>query len=953
MSKNDSPLPEFGASDLDALLQGSDRSATPRGETSAGPVKLRGNKIQPSPPRILNRPGSPHQPDPSFGAGIRGRRREIIRIKRQLSALRETSNEPADREVLSLGEQLKKCSPRESERAAELICRLAATQAMAAVDVLSDYLDHKVPAVRCAAVRALADLPFARGALLLADFLSDEFSADLRAVAFAGITRHFAVELLSPLLNLASASAIFLSGFRDAVSTLDDEEKEKIYGQLTAFWWSEDVELAVTAVRLSSGFDQVRMLEDFAELFQHENPRIRCAAVDSLAAIQQKKSVWLLNRAVADPSEEVRLSAIRGMIRHHSFGSIERLLDACGDESLPVRREAARTLSRIAISDLLEKKSSTSSPNNHSLLLSRLADILQSEQDPDIRRSCIDAMGQLPLEATTAVLKPYLDDADTELQNAACIAFCRSCTKSSIPLLRPLLTHVDAAVRLQAVDAVARLNVRSFFSDIQATATSDFSVDVRAAAIRCLGKIGGSKAIKTLQESLTENGPVQCQAVIALGKTRVQEAVPVLRQQLQDVRPEVCALACTALAELGAKETIPLLLELSEKSDAQIRRAAVAALTKLGYKKTWLGGWHRKYVVPTLRAGRSLVPAAAFLLADKRILVGILLIAVSGFAYSLWQTDGTAAADQVVAVSSVRDLCANFNGDTLLVLRKFGVADVWAGDTGKLLARTSNVPKSAARCVIVGQKAVFVASSKILIWDWKQDASGQSMAEVKRPDAGSAIVDVAVAEVANRMTTLNAAGLVVAYHADALQPEAQIDTGIKSCKAFVLNAAADWVCIVTPRFDISVFDISTGKNVESLPLSVLSEDANRTQDVHVAFRKSDSALLVAPDTGPVSVVDIAEGNLINQIQRESRACLVAAGFDDDSHVRLIDSTGHLSKVRISDGTFVESAVLAFPESLTFTSNVNGAQKVLVGSEESRETALFDATSGQVAFVLSD
>ncbi len=954
MPKNNSSLPEFGSSDLDALLQGSDRPAEAREQPSARRTRLPGPGKQSTAPQTVNRLNNPTEIASSINSKVRGRRREIIRIKRHLSTLRETLTEPVGRDVMSLGEQLKKCSQRDMERSLDLIAQLGATQAISAVDVLSDSLDSKIPSVRIAAVRSLAELPFARASLSLAEFLSDEFPADLRMAAFAGIARHFAIELLSPLLNLASTSALYLGAFRDAIALLDDESKEQIYGRFKESWWSDDVELAVTAVRLCSGCELPRMLEDFAELLQHENPRVRCAAVDCLAAAKQKKSVWLLNRAFADTVEEVRLCAIRGMIRHHSLGSIDRLLDACVDESLLVRREAASTLARIAVSDLFEKKTATAKAMNHQCeLLRKLSNVLHSADDRVVKRSCLETVGQFQLEGAAVILEPYLEDSDTEIQNTACIAICRSCTRSSSCVLRALLTHVDASVRLQAVDAVARLNVRNLLPDIQVTASSDFSADVRAGAIRCLGKIGGSKSLKTLQEALNETGAVQCQAIIALGRTGVREAVPLVRQQLQDVRPEVCTLACAALAELGAKETIPLLLELSERSDKQIQRAALAALKKLGYQKSWLSGLQRKYVVPAARTVRSAIPSAAFLLADKKSLFCSLFIVIFGVAFSVWRNDSDTRAAQVVAISSVRDLHADLDGKTLLILRKFGVADLWEGDTGKLLARTTNVPKSAWRCLMVGNKALLVANSDIFIWDWKKDPLGNALEEVKRPDASSPVIEVTVAFSANRFATLNAEGVFVAYNATSLSAETEINTGIKGCKDFVLNEAADWFCIVTQRLEIAVFDVRTAKLLESLPLSALSEDAGRALDVHVAFRRSDAAMLVAPDTGAISIVDIAGGNLTGQIHRESKGCLVAAGFGDDNNVRMIDSAGNLNAFRISDGQLIESTPLAFSESITFTSDINEARRILIGSEESREAALFDAISGKMELAVSE
>lgn len=151
------------------------------------------------------------------------------------------------------------------------------------------------------------------------------------------------------------------------------------------------------------------------------------------------------------------------------------------------------------------------------------------DESPRVRRAATRALGALPTTEASALLSHALVDADQGVLALACLAAARHPGADVGGRLRELATHVDAAVALAALDALAAhgdvdlplllralehpgadVTRRAFElgadrEEIVARATAALAHprwDVRAAAARLLAVSGGASALEALRDAL-------------------------------------------------------------------------------------------------------------------------------------------------------------------------------------------------------------------------------------------------------------------------------------------------------------------------------------------------------------------------------------------------------------------------------------------------------------------
>lgn len=151
---------------------------------------------------------------------------------------------------------------------------------------------------------------------------------------------------------------------------------------------------------------------------------------------------------------------------------------------------------------------------------------------------------------------------------------------------------VEAApriVRLMALGRIPRALAAEALMTIGSPAADDVErllaadeAEVRAAAAELLGLVGspthGRRLIGLLADPDSE---VRVKAARALGRIGAGSAVDALRERLGDPVPYVRAAVARALASLGDRSSVPILREMARHDDFDAARAAAEALIAL------------------------------------------------------------------------------------------------------------------------------------------------------------------------------------------------------------------------------------------------------------------------------------------------------------------------------------------------------------------------------------
>jgi len=114
--------------------------------------------------------------------------------------------------------------------------------------------------------------------------------------------------------------------------------------------------------------------------------------------------------------------------------------------------------------------------------------------------------------------------------------------------------------------------------------TKDPDDTVHLFAYAALARQGNEKGWLALQE-LSQSHDVAMPAMVALGRTKRKEAIPILLQGIKSLDEMVRMMATDALGEIASEETLDVLAVLTTDRSAPVRGAAATSLGKIGHPK--------------------------------------------------------------------------------------------------------------------------------------------------------------------------------------------------------------------------------------------------------------------------------------------------------------------------------------------------------------------------------
>ncbi|MBI5560157.1 MAG: HEAT repeat domain-containing protein [Deltaproteobacteria bacterium] len=171
-----------------------------------------------------------------------------------------------------------------------------------------------------------------------------------------------------------------------------------------------------------------------------------------------------------------------------------------------------------------------------------------------------------------------LQEKDEAVRSAAAEALERLEIRARLVYLEKMVDSGEMIEKLRAVYALSNLRGQEVLR-ILVKASKDPLEDVRAAALRVLGKIGDKGVLSEIVERLKDPSlVVERVAVSALGSFRDPQILALLMQMLKSKDPGVIENTLDVIGRIGDKRTEEAMLYFAVKGNAAMRASAIRAL---------------------------------------------------------------------------------------------------------------------------------------------------------------------------------------------------------------------------------------------------------------------------------------------------------------------------------------------------------------------------------------
>ena len=201
-----------------------------------------------------------------------------------------------------------------------------------------------------------------------------------------------------------------------------------------------------------------------------------------------------------------------------------------------------------------------------------------SSSSHHVRAAATSALEALAKRVPT-VVEEALQRADLDGPGGADIAhvLSRLDSRGAVEMLKRGLHSGDPRTRRAVVQALAMANATDV-AQLIGYAVADEDIDVQIAAVRTLGQMSTAEANGPLSTALDSPfPPIRAEAALALGRRDASDAIPRIRDLLEDQEPVVIAAALDALAWLGDSEVVVSVERALAHSDDEVFQAGLRA----------------------------------------------------------------------------------------------------------------------------------------------------------------------------------------------------------------------------------------------------------------------------------------------------------------------------------------------------------------------------------------
>lgn len=460
-------------------------------------------------------------------------------------------------------------------------------QGSVVVDPLCRQLGSDEVEVRLAAILALGRIGDARSVRPLIEALEDPELTVEAAGALARIGDARAYDSLLPLLGHRRAAVR-----QAAIGALNSLGQARMEQDMKRLLDDPNPHVRESAARIAGYFGYAACASRLLERLNDEDESVRRAAIETLPYLQDTEAAPLLDAALSDRSPKIRAAAAQSLGNLDDEVSLPGLTRALRDSDSWVRYYAARSLGQLRNAGMLDP----------------LCAVLSTDPAPQVRIAAAEALGRIGGERAIEALSPLAASDDRDLARAALLALGAIRHADAMRVVRGVLRAGDAALRLEAVHAIALGRNREAAEILEWTAAADGSEPVGEAAVEELARMAIPEAIDALLRLVVDRrlrekavaeiarlGPAHLDRIAkglssvqletrraivdALSRMKHPAASEALAEALSDERAEVRLAALAALRRLGSLALERRLHSLAhEDPDPGVRRAAAQAL---------------------------------------------------------------------------------------------------------------------------------------------------------------------------------------------------------------------------------------------------------------------------------------------------------------------------------------------------------------------------------------
>ena len=323
-----------------------------------------------------------------------------------------------------------------------------------------------------------------------------------------------------------------------------------------------------SAARIASYFTYASCLDRIIAACADDDVTVRRAAVESLAMFEDDRAWAAVRHALASDAEAtVRAAAARSLAGSADSTSRAAIRSALADRDLWVRYYAARAAARVEPPD--------------ADLVAALGTCVEHDRANPVRVAAIETLAALGASSQSDALLRAATSIDDDVSSAALRALGRLPGDQSLVALGAPLASTSTGRSHAALDALALLGASAgpAVAQIDAIARDARDGALSRRAIATLGRIGDQRAIRALL-SLGANPALFADVVGALASDD-DEHVASLEALLGDASEIEKGLVVAALARAHHARAATIIAKLVDDSSPNVRRWAEHALSWL------------------------------------------------------------------------------------------------------------------------------------------------------------------------------------------------------------------------------------------------------------------------------------------------------------------------------------------------------------------------------------
>jgi HEAT repeat protein len=340
------------------------------------------------------------------------------------------------------------------------------------------------------------------------------------------------------------------------------------------------------------------------------SPKDRISRIRDLGK-RDAAAIPALSAYLSNPSAEVRLEAVKAIVRIGGADSLTPLLQATKDKDPDVQIRATNGLVNFYVPGYVAKgltapvtrgvrqaKSVFATRNDQVIdasvsirpeISDALADEISGPAIVDVKTNAARAAGILRARSTVPALTGALRHKDSALILECLVALQKIKDPAAGTALGGPARDLDERVKITALETIGKLRSLDGAPDVRAALSNARNMKVRRAALEALAMLGISGDRSTFQQYTADSdAELRASALEGLGRIREPEDYPLLERAYneQNVDPRVHLAAAFALAEQGKVDTgeyspLPYLFDnLALKSRSDAAEAYLAELVR-------------------------------------------------------------------------------------------------------------------------------------------------------------------------------------------------------------------------------------------------------------------------------------------------------------------------------------------------------------------------------------